>query len=137
MPLTTDDKIAIGEVLSAYCFLHLDHGRWDEMRALFTEDARLDFGALMGVHEGREGIRAWTQMMSNLGLFMRHYCTNILIEGDSPRATARSDVLALTGIWAAEHRDRPLRGPAGEGERALAAPRTGRHDRRPAAGLSG
>lgn len=96
MPLTADDKLAIGEVLSAYCF-HLDYGRWDEFRALFTEDARLDFGALMGVHEGPDGIRGFTQMMGNLGLFMRHYCTNMLIEGDGSRATARSYVLALTG----------------------------------------
>ena len=94
--LSVEDRLAIGELLSAYCH-HLDYGQWEEFRALFTEDARLDFGAVMGVHEGREGIHGFTQMMSGLGLFMRHYCTNFVITGDRTQARARSYVLALTG----------------------------------------
>jgi hypothetical protein len=94
--LSTDDRLAIGELLSVYCH-HLDYGRWDEFCALFTDDARLDFGAVMGVHEGRAGIRGFADMMQNLGLFMRHYCTNAVIAGEGDRAHARSYVLAVTG----------------------------------------
>ncbi|HLK12547.1 MAG TPA: nuclear transport factor 2 family protein [Candidatus Binatia bacterium] len=94
--LTADDRLAIGELLAAYC-QHLDLGEWDAFCALFTEDARLDFGRVMGTHEGRAGIRAFADTMKGLGLFMRHYVTNVVITGDGERARARSYVLALTG----------------------------------------
>lgn len=94
--LTTDDRLAIGEVLATYCHC-LDQGRFDELRDLFVPDCRLDFGAVFGVFEGTDGLRRFTDLLGKLGIFMRHYTTNVLIDGDGARARAESYVLAITG----------------------------------------
>ena len=94
--LSSDDRLAIAEVLALYCHA-IDLGRWDELPTLFTEDCRLDFGALMGVFEGHEGVRRFTGMLQGTGLFMRHYTTNMVLGGDGVRARAESYVLAITG----------------------------------------
>ena len=94
--LSTDDRLAIAEIMAAYCHA-IDLGRWDGFPALFTEDCRLDFGSLMGVYEGAEGVRRFTDRMQGLGLFMRHYTTNVVLSGDGERARAESYVLAITG----------------------------------------
>jgi hypothetical protein len=94
--LSTDDRLAIAEVIGAYCHA-LDLGRWEEFRTFFVEDCRLDFGRLMGVFEGNEGVRRFTEIMAGMGLFMRHYTSNIVIEGDGERARVECYVLAITG----------------------------------------
>jgi uncharacterized protein (TIGR02246 family) len=94
--LSTEDRLAIAEVLARYCHL-LDQGRWDEFRTLFTDDCRLDFGQVMGVWEGAEQIRAFTEQLASIGVFMRHYTTNVVLAGDGERARAESYVLAITG----------------------------------------
>lgn len=94
--LTVDDRLAIGEVLATYCHC-IDLGLWDRFLELFTPDARLDFGAVMGVHEGHAGIEKFTGMLKATGITMRHYTTNVVITGESERAHAESYVLALTG----------------------------------------
>ena len=96
MALTTEDRLAIEEVLHRYCHC-IDRGLWDEFPTLFTDDAKLDFGQTMGVHEGRAGVAAFGEMLKNLGLFMRHYNTNFVIRGGSANAHVHSYVLALTG----------------------------------------
>ncbi len=88
--------MAIGELLAAYCHA-IDKGRWADLPTLFTADCRLDFGELMGVHEGQEGVRRFADTLKGTGLFMRHYTTNVVITGDAERARAESYVLALTG----------------------------------------
>ncbi len=94
--LSTEDRLAIREVLAAYCHA-IDKGRWHDLRALFTPDCQLDFGALMGVHEGHAGVDRFADMLQSTGLFMRHYTTNVVIAGDGDRARAESYVLAVTG----------------------------------------
>ena len=94
--LSTDDRLAIAEIMAAYCHA-LDLGRWDEFSALFTADCRLDFGSLMGVFEGTDGVRRFADTMQRLGLFMRHFTTNAIVKGDGERANAESYVLAITG----------------------------------------
>lgn len=94
--LTADDRLAIQEILSRYCWI-IDHGRWDEMPGLFSPDCVLDFGTLMGRHEGHDGVRTLAGMIGGTGLMMRHYVTNVVIEGDGDRAHADTYVLALTG----------------------------------------
>ena len=94
--LSADDRLAIHELLATYCHA-LDLGRWEEFAGLFTDDCRLDFGSLMGVYEGREGVRRFSERMQSLGLFMRHYTTNVVVRGDGERARAESYVLAVTG----------------------------------------
>jgi SnoaL-like protein len=94
--LSTDDRLAIAEIMAAYCHA-IDLGRWEGFPALFTEDCRLDFGSLMGVFEGSDGVRRFADTMARLGLFMRHFTTNVIVKGDGERATAESYVLAITG----------------------------------------
>jgi hypothetical protein len=94
--LSTDDRLAIAEIMAAYCHA-IDLGRWDDFPALFTDDCRLDFGSLMGVFEGHEGIRRFAETMQRIGIFMRHYTTNLILKGDGERAHGESYVLAITG----------------------------------------
>ena len=94
--LSTDDRLAIAEVMAAYCH-SIDLGRWEEFPGLFTEDCRLDFGSLMGVFEGRDGVRRFAETLQRIGIFMRHYTTNMILAGDGERARAESYVLAITG----------------------------------------
>ena len=94
--LSTDDRLAIAEIMAAYCHA-IDLGRWEGFPALFTEDCRLDFGSLMGVFEGTDGVRRFADTMQRLGLFMRHFTTNAIVKGDGERASAESYVLAITG----------------------------------------
>lgn len=94
--LTADDRLAIAEVLARYCY-HIDQRRWETFGELFTDDCRLDFGAVMGPFEGRDGLARFTQTLDATGVDMRHYTTNLVLHGDGARATAESYVLALTG----------------------------------------
>jgi SnoaL-like protein len=94
--LTTDDRLAIAEIMAAYCFA-IDQGRWDTLPALFTEDCRLDFGEVMGVFEGHAGLERFAGMLRATGLLMRHYSTNLLLHAVGGGARAESYVLALTG----------------------------------------
>ena len=96
MPLTTDDKVEIGELLSAYCCA-IDAGRFDEVRDFFTDDCVIDFGAVMGRHEGPGARERFVELLAQNPIRMRHYVTNFRIQGDGDRARAESYVLAMTG----------------------------------------
>ena len=97
--LSADDRLEIAEVIARYCYA-IDQRRWDGFVELFTEDCRLDFGEVMGVFEGRDGLRRFTTTMSGLDLVMRHYTTNVVVRGEGERARADSYVLAITGSGA-------------------------------------
>lgn len=99
--LTPEDKLAIGEILAAYCHC-IDLGRWEELRTLFTDDCKLDFGNIFGVFEGTDGVRRFSDTLAGLGLFMRHFTTNVVIRGDGERARVESYVLAVTGAPGAQ-----------------------------------
>jgi hypothetical protein len=94
--LTVADKIEIAEIMGRYCAC-IDLGRWDELPTLFADNCKLDFGNLMGVHEGQDGVRHFAEMLKGIGIFMRHFSTNLVISGDGERARAESYVLAITG----------------------------------------
>jgi hypothetical protein len=94
--LSCDDRRAIAELMAAYAQA-IDLGRWDGFADLFTADCRLDFGAVMGVFEGTEGVRRFADTLRGIGLFMRHFNTNLIVRGDGERAHAESYVLAVTG----------------------------------------
>ncbi len=95
--LSAGDRLAIHEVLARYARA-IDFQRWEELPTLFTPDCVLDFGAVMGTHEGHAGVRRLGEMIGATGLTMRHYSTNVIVEpvGDG-RARATSYVLAFTG----------------------------------------
>jgi len=94
--LSSEDRVAIAEIMATYCHA-IDLGRWEDFPTLFTEDCRLDFGSVMGVFEGTAGVRRFAETMQGIGLFMRHYTTNLIVRGDGERARAESYVLAITG----------------------------------------
>ena len=94
--LTADDRSAIAEILARYCHA-IDQRRWDDLAGLFTDDCRLDFGAVMGVFEGHEGLRRFAATLDATDLFMRHYTTNLVVRGAGAVAHAESYVLAVTG----------------------------------------
>jgi hypothetical protein len=94
--LSAEDRFAIAEIMASYCHA-IDLGRWDALPALFTSDCRLDFGSLLGVFEGTEGVRRFAETLKGIGLFMRHYTTNVILSGDGERAHGESYVLAITG----------------------------------------
>ena len=93
--LSADDRLAIQDAIARYAHA-LDASEWDDFRALFTDDCRLDLGP-MGVFEGAAGVRRFTDMMGSMGLTMRHFVTNIVVTGESDRAQAKVYVLAFTG----------------------------------------
>jgi hypothetical protein len=94
--LTAEDRLAIHELMAVYSRC-IDFGRWEELPELFTEDCTLDFGAVMGEHHGKEGVRGFADMLAKTGLTMRHYVTNCIVGGDGERAEATTYVLAFTG----------------------------------------
>jgi hypothetical protein len=94
--LSTADRLAIAEVISRYCHC-VDRGRWEELETIFTADCTLDLSQVMGLYEGREGLRRFAGTLAPLGLLMRHLTVNVVIEGDGERARAESYVLAITG----------------------------------------
>ena len=96
-PLSADDRLAIHELLARYCRI-IDFGLWDEFTALFTTDCVVDFGELMGVHEGHDGVRRLGGMIGGTGLLMRHLVTNVMIDrATADQAEVFCYVLALTG----------------------------------------
>ena len=94
--LTTTDRLEIAEVLSRYSHC-LDRGRWEDFAKLFTSDARLDLSQVMGLYEGAAGIESFAAMMRSIPIVMRHYVTNVVIDGDSEHARVECYVLAMTG----------------------------------------
>jgi len=94
--LSTADRLQIQEVLARYSHC-VDRGRWDALIELFTEDCRLDLSQLMGLYEGRAGVRKFADTLAPLGVFMRHLVTNVVIEGDGERAHVECYVTAVTG----------------------------------------
>lgn len=94
--LTAEDRLQIQELLHRYCH-SLDHGRWSEFAALFTDDCRLDLSQVLGLYEGQAGVRQFADVIAATNLFMRHLVTNIVIEGTGDRARAHAYVIAITG----------------------------------------
>lgn len=94
--LTVEDRLDIQELMAVYSRC-IDFGRLEELPELFTDDCTLDFGKVMGRHEGKDAVRRFGDMLKGAGLTMRHYVTNCIIRGDGERAEATTYVLAITG----------------------------------------
>src|SRR5262249_16555080 len=95
--LSADDRLAIHDLLARSCPV-IDFGLWDDFPSLFTTGCVVDFGELMGGHEGHEGVRRLGGMIGGTGLFMRHLVTNVMIEkAAADRAETFCYILALTG----------------------------------------
>ncbi len=93
MPCMAEQKNAIREVLSEYCFC-LDNDRFADMAALFTEDGVWDTAFGKGV--GRDGIEALVRKLrgtrppgqSHRGV---HLVTNVVIKLDGASARVLSN----------------------------------------------
>jgi hypothetical protein len=94
--LTADDRFAIMDLLARYARC-IDFQRWDELPTLFTDDCTVDFGKVMGTHQGKDGVATMARMIGSTGLMMRHYSTNVIIDGDGDHVDVTSYVLAYTG----------------------------------------
>lgn len=101
--LSVADRLEIQEVLARYSHC-IDRGRWDALVELFTEDCRLDLSQVLGLYEGRDGLKKFGETLAPLGLFMRHLVTNVVIEGDGERARVECYVDAVTGTQASPSR---------------------------------
>ena len=97
--LTTEDRLAIGEVIARYCHC-VDRGRWDEFIELFSDDCRLDLSQALGLYEGKAGVGKFVETMKGLPIVMRHLVTNVVIRGDGEHARSECYVLAITGSGA-------------------------------------
>ena len=90
--LALEDRIEIDELLSEYALL-IDHGRWDELPALFTHDA----SAKIGRNElnGRTAISDWAQACADKKpRRAQHQITNVRIRAaGTSRATATATIV--------------------------------------------
>ncbi|HEY1413152.1 MAG TPA: nuclear transport factor 2 family protein [Rhodopila sp.] len=85
------EKDAIRELLARYCFA-LDEARFEDMAALFTPDGVWE--TAFGTGSGRAGIVAQARSIATGERPRRvHLTTNIVIDLDGDRATARSNWL--------------------------------------------
>lgn len=105
------DRAEIEEVLARYCHM-LDRQEWSAFRALFTEDARLDYMGL-GEVSGPDALIAFLQpVVEGLAMTLHAGSTHsIRLHGDT--ATVRSAALvpmtavrpggglgtSVTGLW--------------------------------------
>ena len=93
--LTADDRLDIIETIATYSRC-IDEPRWDDLPGLFAPDGAIDCGPL-GQYQGSEGLARFVATLKSIGQMMRHYTTNITIQGDGERARAQVYVLALVG----------------------------------------
>jgi uncharacterized protein (TIGR02246 family) len=89
MGLTTDDHLEIQRLVARYNHA-VDSGDGDAFAGTFTATGVLDAGDL--VVEGREALRAFAARIPGTYRAPRHVASNLLVEGDGERATARAYV---------------------------------------------
>jgi hypothetical protein len=114
MPTPLEDKDAIRELLSEYCF-RMDEFRFDELAALFTEDG--EWIARYARARGPAEIAALMARNIPAEPKRKHFIMNSLIRLDGERATARTSYLvvlqaagaALVPSVAGTYEDRLLR----------------------------
>jgi len=91
MPLSQEDRQAVHDLMVRYTFAADIEGPEDDLVALFTEDALMD-SPVSGHYTGSDGVRAWFRRLNGVrrNVQLRHYLSNILIDGDGDRATLKA-----------------------------------------------
>lgn len=80
------DKADIAEIIHAYCY-HFDRAEADEVLALFTEDATVDYGPDVPTMNGVEELRAMVSRgVSTFFEATSHHVSNIVIRFDGTDA---------------------------------------------------
>src|SRR6516225_9107580 len=92
MPTPLEDKDAIRELLSEYCF-RMDEFRFDELAALFTEDG--EWVARYARARGPAEIAALMARNIPAAPKRKHFILNSLIRLAGDRATARTSYLVV------------------------------------------
>jgi len=83
-----EDIEAIRKLRAQYCY-NVDAEKLEELLALFTEDARVDFG-LYGTYEAREGLTTFFRDVVAASLsFCQHMAHNPIIEVKGEEATGK------------------------------------------------
>ncbi len=78
------DKDEIAGLIHAYCY-HFDRAEPDEVLALFTEDAVVDYGPDVPVMTGVAALRPMvTNGLANFFAATSHHVSNIMIRFDGP-----------------------------------------------------
>jgi 3-phenylpropionate/cinnamic acid dioxygenase small subunit len=92
MPTAVEEKDAIREVLTQYCF-RLDDGRFDEMAALFTDSGTWDtaFGRATGRQAIADLARSLRERAGDQRPRVIHLVTNISIAVEGMTARVRSN----------------------------------------------
>ncbi len=85
MPLTTDDRVEIHELISRYNFA-IDFGDVATWVATFTEDGV--FHGSMGRYEGRQALTAFADGFVREYPDGRHWVNNLVVDGDGEMASA-------------------------------------------------
>ena len=93
--LTAEDRLDIIEIIATYSRC-IDEPRFDDLPGLFAADCVLDSGPL-GTYQGAEGVAQFVATLKSIGQMMRHYTSNITIQGDDQRVRTHVYVLALVG----------------------------------------
>ena len=83
-----DDRADITEQLVRYAYA-IDDRDFDEVRARFTADAHLDYGASGGPAGPRDEVVAWIEQGLSLVGPTQHVVTNALVDLDEDTATSR------------------------------------------------
>ena len=83
------DRLAIHDLLARYCHA-IDQHRWTDLRALFADDARVDFTAFGGPRGDADMLIAFLQRVVEGLAGSYHSTTSIMCDLDGDRATVRS-----------------------------------------------
>lgn len=91
------DRLAIRDLLTAYAW-HLDRKEWDELRALFAEDARLDYSSSGGEAGRRDEVVDWLAATLPGFAWSEHVVTNEQIAIDGDEASSRCYLFNPMGL---------------------------------------
>jgi hypothetical protein len=95
MPLTTEDRLAITELIALHGH-HADSGDLDRMTALFTEDVVYDVTAAGGaLIEGRAALKQAAIDLGDGNPLAHHVTNTVVTAGDGERAHAVSKAIAV------------------------------------------
>ena len=98
------DKAAIADVIHAYCY-HFDRAEADEVLALFTDDAVVDYGPDVPTMNGVEEIGPMIERgLKSFFAATSHHISNVTIQFEGPDA-ARS--VSYLYAWHRYHDGRP------------------------------
>jgi uncharacterized protein (TIGR02246 family) len=107
VPLSIEDRLSVQDAVTRYAYLADYDGTEEDFLGLFTEDGVLG-SPISGEHSGVDGIRKFARglIKRREDVQMRHYMTNLTIDGDGDHATVKAHMLQFM-TYRAPIRPRP------------------------------